>query len=206
MVENAGIGNPLQLTVEYPPTHHAEPRQATAAQRQQHLQGQAAAIQRDTAESLALLCEAVLRLSTPSRDFPTAAPTSSAWRCSSGPLELARGPVGPHPFALPHRTRTAGEPGPRGRDRRPVSRTQAGYTGLLRAQPHGQGPTLPRLAIRHPGCGTDTDRPAWPPSAKVAGDRRGTQPAGPCPHRQYNLPASARRAEDPGPPSLRHGG
>ncbi|CAL8360198.1 unnamed protein product [Boreogadus saida] len=46
-----------------------------AAQRQQQLQGQAAAIQRDTTESFALLREAVLRLTQHAvRDSPTAPP------------------------------------------------------------------------------------------------------------------------------------
>ncbi|CAL8360590.1 unnamed protein product [Boreogadus saida] len=48
------------------------PDGAAAAQRQQQLQGQAAAIQRDTTESFALLREAVLRLTQHAvRDSPT---------------------------------------------------------------------------------------------------------------------------------------
>ena len=48
-----------------------------AAQHQQRDQGLAAATQRDTAESLALLREAVIRLTQQAvRETPTAAPTS----------------------------------------------------------------------------------------------------------------------------------
>ena len=50
---------------------------AAATQRQQQHQAQTAAIQRETAESLALLREAVLRLTQHAvRDSPSAVPTS----------------------------------------------------------------------------------------------------------------------------------
>jgi hypothetical protein len=53
------------------------PDGAAAAQRQQQIQGQDAAAQRDSAESLALLREVVLRLTQHAvRDSPIAAPTS----------------------------------------------------------------------------------------------------------------------------------
>ena len=96
-----------------------------AAQRQQRDQALAAATQRDTAESLVLLREAVLRLTQQAVcESPTSAPTSRLTKL--GPEddveaylgvfektgELAGGQVGPHPVPLPHRTHRAGKPGP----------------------------------------------------------------------------------------------
>ncbi|CAL8370002.1 unnamed protein product, partial [Gadus morhua 'NCC'] len=88
---------------------------AAAAQRQQ--QAQAAEQQRETAESLALLREAVLRPEHAVRDAPITAPTSPGLRADRPEGELARGAVGPYRVAVPHRTSPSGEPRPAGGDR-----------------------------------------------------------------------------------------
>ncbi|CAL8344793.1 unnamed protein product [Arctogadus glacialis] len=128
----------------YPPMQNPEGvAAAAAAQRQQQDQALAAATQRDTAESLVLLREAVLRLTQQAvRETPTAAPTSRHTKLrprrgglpggvrEDGPMgELAGGPVGSHPVPLPKRTRTAGEPGFDAGARQSVPNIETGNTG-----------------------------------------------------------------------------
>ena len=87
MVENAGKQRTdYNPTVDDPPNQHADTGRnptAAAALRQQQALVQAASLQRETTESLALLCEAVLRLTQHAiREAPTAAPTSRLTKLS----------------------------------------------------------------------------------------------------------------------------
>ena len=192
------------------------PDGAAAAQRQQQIQGQATAIQRDTAESLALLREAVLGLTQYTvRDSPTAAPTS--WLTKLGPdddveayLEVfertARRKSWPEDqwahILSPFLTGPAQQAG------QDLSSETAGqYPALKQAILAYYRHNLAARALRFHDWqfdirgDTNADRSAWPSGEKVVGDRRGSQPTGPGSHRQHHSPASARRMEGSGPPS-----
>ena len=128
---------------------------AAATQCQQQVQ--AASLQRETTESIALLRKAVLRLTQHViRDTSTAAPTS--WLTKLGPeddmeayLEIfeqtAQRKNRPHRGTVPHRTGPAGEPRPTRGDRPTVPRPQTGDPGLLRTQPRSASSTLPRRSL-----------------------------------------------------------
>ena len=162
---------------------------AAALQRQQQIRGQVAAAQRDSAESLALLREAVLRLTEQAvRDSPIAAPTSRLTKL--GPeddveayLEVfertARREKWPEdqwahilsPF-LTGPAQQAGQDLP--------AETAAQYPALKQAILAYYGHNLaaravPRLVLRRPGPGAHADRAARTSGEEVASDRGGTQ-------------------------------